>query len=411
MNLIQRFSQYLLKKAGWAGFGPDRWFAGEHSWFGHTAAGVPVTPEHSLTCATVAACVRLLSTSVASLPCYIYREAGRAKLKAPEHKLWPLLLEQPNEYQTAFTFWQHVVTHVLLEGNFYAYIQRDGKGDIAALWPLRRGTVVVEVDEGLPKYHYVWGGTKQIFEASEILHFKNLSLNGFVGMSTLQMAREGIGAALAEQNHAASLFRNRARPGVVLKYPQIMNAVQREQLRKSFDADFAGALNAGKTFVLEGGIDVASVGFSSEDAQFLESREFSVREIARWFGLPSHMVGDISKTSYASSEVEMLSFLTHSLRPWLVNLEQEVNCKLFPQRTQFFARFDASAISRADMASRYESYSKALLAGWMSVADVREAEQLPYIEGTDRLMTPANMLPANSGAERTGDNGKVDGGA
>jgi HK97 family phage portal protein len=411
MNLVEKISRYLLKKAGWSGFGPDRWYAGESAWFGHTAAGVAVTPEQSLTCATVAACVRLLATSVASLPCYVYRDAGRAKLKAPEYQLWPILLEQPNEYQTAFNFWQHVMVHCLLEGNLYVYVQRDSQGDVEALWPLRRGTVVVEVDDGVPKYHYVWGGTKQVFESREILHFKNLSLNGFVGMSTLQMAREGIGAALAEQNHAASLFRNRARPGVVLKYPQTMNQAQREQFRKSFDEGFAGALNSGRTFVLEGGMDIASVGFSSEDAQFLESREFSVREVARWFGVPAHMVGDITKTSYASSEVEMLSFLTHSLRPWLVNLESEVNYKLFPERTNFFARFDASAISRAAMQERYTAYSQALTAGWMTVADVREAESLPFIEGTDKLLRPANMVAADQAAEGGIGDGTVDGGA
>jgi len=402
MTLMQKFVGYLLKKAGWSGFGPDRWFAGEQSWFGRTAAGVEVNPEHALTCATVAACVRLLSTSVASLPCFVYREAGRAKLRAVEHQLWSILLEQPNEYQTAFNFWQHVMVHCLLEGNLYCYIQRDEQGNITALWPLRRGTVVVEVDEGLPKYHYVWGDKKQVFDASEVLHFKNISLNGFVGMSTLQMAREGIGLALAEGRHAASLFRNNARPGLVIKFPQFLTAQQREHISDTFTERFSGALNAGKTVVLEGGVDVSPVGFSSEDAQFLESREFSVREIARWFGVPAHLVGDITKTSYASSEIEMLSFLTHSLRPWLVNLEQEVNTKLFPQRTSFFARFDSTAIARSDMSSRYAAYSQALTAGWMTVADVREAEQLPYIEGTDQLLRPANMVAATA-TERTSD--------
>jgi len=407
MKIIERVANFLLQKSGWAGFGPDRWYAGEHSWFGQTAAGVTVTPEQSLTCATVAACVRLLATSVASLPCYVYQDAGRAKLKAPDHKLWPILLEQANEYQTAFAFWQHVLVHCLLEGNLYTYIQRDSEGNVTGLWPLRKGTVVVEVDNGLPVYHYVWGSEKLVYRADEILHFKNLGLNGFVGMSTLQMAREGIGQALAEGRHAASLFRNNARPGLVLKYPNVMREDQREQFRKSFQQEFSGALNAGKTVLLEGGMDLNPVGFSSEDAQFLESREFSVRECARWFGVPAHMVGDVTRTSYNSSEAEMLNFLMHSLRPWLVNLESELHSKLF-KGTAFFPRFDSTALARSDMASRYSSYSQALTAGWMSIADVREAEQLPYIEGTDKLLQPANMIAANSAKEKQSDGNATD---
>jgi HK97 family phage portal protein len=399
MKIVERFAQYLLKKSGWSGFGPDRWFAGEQSWFGRTAAGIPVTPEHSLTCATVSACVRLLSSSVASLPCYVYRDTGRSKLKAPEHKLWSILLEQPNDYQTGFAFWQHVMAHCLLEGNLYAYIQRNDQGDVTGLWPLRRGTVVVEVNNGLPEYHYVWGDTKTIYSREEILHFKNLSLNGFVGMSTLQMAREGIGEALAQSTHAASLFRNRARPGLAVKFPAFLTPQQRQYIAESFKVNFDGAINAGKTAVLEGGVDLAPVGFTNEDSQFMESREFSVREIARWFGVPAHLVGDVTRTSYNSSEMEMLNFLMHSLRPWLVNLESEVNSKLFPSRTQFFARFDSTALARSDMSSRYSSYSQALASGWMTIADVREAENLPFIEGTDKLLQPANMLAANNGKE------------
>jgi len=404
MNIFEKVAKFLLQKSGWAGFGPDRWFAGEHSWFGDTHAGVAVTPEQALTNATVSACVNLLSTSVASLPCFVYRDEGRAKLKAPEHKLWSVLLEQPNDYQTAFIFWQHVMAHCLLEGNLYAYIQRDEQGDVSGLWPLRRGTVLVEVAKGLPVYHYVWGETKLVYRADEILHFRNFSMNGFVGMSTLQMAREGVGQALAEGRHASSLFRNNARPGLVLKYPNFLDQEQRDNFEKSFRDKFAGALNSGKTVLLEGGFDLDKVGFSSEDAQFLQSREFSVREIARFFNVPAHMVGDTTRTSYASAEIEALSFLTHSLRPWLVNLEGEINSKLFPERTKFFARFDASAIGRADMQTRYAAYSSALTAGWLSIADVREAESLPFIEGTDKLLQPANMIAANPAEERD-DNG------
>ncbi len=276
MQLIEKLAQWLVKKT-WGGFGPDRWFPGEHAWFGKTAAGVSVNPESAMTQATAFACVRLLASSVASLPCYVMRADGRSKLKAPDHSLWPILVEQANDFQTAYTFWQHVMTHVLLEGNLYAYIQRNAQGDVIALYPLRRGTVVVETDRGAMIYHYVWGDTKTTFSSAEILHFKNLSLNGFVGLSTLQAAREALGEALAQNGRLT--WRNGARPSLVLKTPQIMNQVQREQYRTSFKERFSGALNAGEVMLLEGGMDFAEAKtFSNEDAVFLKSREFSVRD-------------------------------------------------------------------------------------------------------------------------------------
>jgi HK97 family phage portal protein len=187
--------------------------------------------------------------------------------------------------------------------------------------------------------------------------------------------------------------------------------VQREEYRKSFKERFAGALNSGEIMVLEGGMDLGKAEtFSNEDSQFLASREFSVRDVARFFGVPAHLVGDITRTSYGSAEVEALSFLTHSLRPWLVNFEQEVNWKLFPARTSFFARFDVTEMMRGEQQTRYQSYASALGGGatqaWMTVADVREAENLPFIPGTDVLSVPLNTAPR--APERIDPNANVD---
>jgi HK97 family phage portal protein len=156
---------------------------------------------------------------------------------------------------------------------------------------------------------------------------------------------------------------------------------------------------------LEGGWELAgTVGFSAEDSQYLQSRQFSVQEIARWFRVSPTMIGDLSRSTYSNSEQEQLSFLQHSLRPWLVNLESEINLKLFPSRTQFFCEFDMAAFQRADQATRYEAYSKGLAAGFLTVADVRNWENLPELPGTDQLLRPANMLPASevpNGQQRT----------
>ncbi len=391
--LKEFFQKSLAKVFTW----PSRYVT-ERSSFGDTIAGQPVTPERALTCATVAACVRLLSETTAALPLHVFRDLGKSKVVETDHPNYDLLHSRPNAFQTSYAFFQQAVTHVLLHGNFYAYIDRNAAGEPTELWPLRPEGVTIEVSGGEILYRYYFGGQRQVFNAADILHFKGLSLDGVIGLSVIHMAREGIGLCLAQDAHAASLFRNHARPGLVLKMPTVLTAEQRERLSTSVADKFAGALNSGKTFVLEAGMDLDTVGFSSEDAQFLESRQFSAIEIARWFRVPPTMVGDMTRVSYSSSESELQLFAMHSLVPLCANMEAELSMKLFPARTQFFAKFDINSIVRGDLQSRYSAYSQGLTAGFLTVADVRLAENLPFIEGTDKLNRPANMTPHEGGS-------------
>jgi HK97 family phage portal protein len=361
-----------------------------------THAGVNVTAEGSLAVSSVCACVRLLSESVASLPLFVYRRTETSKIKAPDYPAYWVLHDQPNDYQTSFTWRAQAMNHVLLHGNAYSVIERDTAGIVKRLWPLAPETVTVKTDGGEIAYTYYRNGQKQTFGYSDILHLKGPTLNGIIGLSVVGLAKQGIGLATAQDQHGASMFKNRARPGVLLKIPGKLTPNQRKDLLEGFEDKFSGALNHGKTFLLEGGMELAgTVGFSAEDAQFLQSRQFSVQEIARWFRVSPTMIGDLSRSTYSNSEQEQLSFLQHSLRPWLVNFESEINLKLFPSRTQFFAEFDMAALQRADQATRYEAYSKGLAAGFLTVSDVRSWENLPELPGTNQLMRPANMLPAS----------------
>jgi HK97 family phage portal protein len=357
-----------------------------------TYAGVEVTPEGALAVSAVCACMRLLSESVASLPLFTFRHTENGKLKAPEHPVYGILHDQPNDYQTSYTWRAQSMLHVLGWGNAYSVIERDADGAPRKLWPLLPESVAVKTDGGRIEYEYHRGGAKQTFPFEDVLHLRGPSLNGIMGLSVIGLARQGVALAATQDQYGASMFRNRARPGVLLKMPTTPKDPGR--IREDFDNIFAGAMNAGKTVLLYGGLDVVTVGFSAEDAQFLESRQFSVQEIARWFRVSPTMIGDLSRSTYSNSEQEQLSFLQHSLRPWLVNFESEINLKLFPARTQFFCEFDMSALQRADQATRYEAYSKGLTAGFLTVADVRRWENLPEMPGTDTLLRPANMLPA-----------------
>ena len=299
----------------------------------------------------------------------------------------------PNEFQTGFAWMQEAMTHCLLHGNFFAFIERDAGGAPTGLWPLHPSGMILEAVDGTIRYRYAYGGQRELYSYCDILHLKGLSLDGLMGLSIIHLAREGIGLSLAQDRHAASMFRNNARLGTVVTVPGTLSEQQRVDYGAIFETKFSGALNAGKTVVLDGGMTVDQIGMSSEDAQFLQSRQFSVVEIARWFRVPPTMVGDLTRVSYSSSESELQLFAMHSLVPWCANFEAEFNRKLFPARTQFFTKFDVNSVVRGDLQSRYSAYSQGLTAGFLTVADVREAENLPFIDGTDTLNRPANMLP------------------
>ncbi len=362
-----------------------------------TYAGVDVTPEGAMAVSAVCACTRLLSESVASLPLFVFRHTDNSKAKAPEHPSYGCLHDSPNDYQTSYQWRAQAMMHVLGWGNAYSVIERDSSGAVRKLWPLLPDSVTVKTDNDRITYEYHRGGSKQTFEYSDVLHFRGPSLNGVTGLSIISMARQGIGLAIAQDLHGATLYKNRARPGVVLKAPQRFTEGQRKNFVESFNRDFAGAMNSGKMLLLEGGIEFDTIGFSPEDSQFLQSRQFSVQEIARWFRVSPTMIGDLSRSTYSNSEQEQLAFLQHSLRPWLCNFEAEMNLKLFPARTQFFCEFDMAALQRADQATRYTAYSTGLAAGFLTVADVRRWENLPELPGTDQLNRPANMVPAQGG--------------
>ena len=204
-------------------------------------------------------------------------------------------------------------------------------------------------------------------------------------------------------------MRNNARLGTVISVKGKLRTDQKQGIREDFENKFAGAMNAGRAIVVDDDLTVQTVGMSSGDAQFLESRQFSVVEIARWFRVPPTMVGDMTRVSYSSSESELQLFAMHSLVPWCSNFEAEMNKKLFPERTQFFVKFDVNSIVRGDLQSRYTAYSQGLNAGFLTVADVREAESLPFIDGTDVLNRPANLVPhggenSNGNPEPNADN-------
>ncbi len=356
-----------------------------------TRSGVQVTPLTAMSIPAVYRAVTLLSGAVASLPLKVYKATTDGREPATGDITYRLLHQAPNPQQTAFTFKELIMNHLLLNGNFYAYIDWQG-GKPVGLWPIDPAAVTVDLDAatGLISYRISTAKGQQVLPPREVLHVLGMTLDGYRGVSPITMARESLGGAIAELKHGQSFFKNGAAVGGVLQHPGHLGAEAAETLRRSWRDKYSGPDNAGKVAVLEEGMTFAPVALSNKDSQWLESRQVSVLDIARIFGVPPALIGHLEKASYSSQEAQNLEFLTHSLRPWLTRIEQAINKALLGSGG-LYAEFTTGDLLRTDLKSRFDAYRTALAAGFMTVNEVRKLENLPSMDGGDILFRPLNM--------------------
>ncbi len=377
-----------------------------HSFFfGPTSSGRQVTERSAMQMTAVYSCVRILAEAVAGLPLHVYRDgADGGKEKASDHPLYKVLHDQPNPEMTSFVFRETLMTHLLLWGNAYAQIIRNGRGEVIGLYPLMPSRVSVgRLDSGALFYDYqttpgeVPGDTGLVrLSAAEVLHIPGLGFDGLVGYSPIAMAKNAIGMAQACEDYGASFFANGAAPGGVLEHPGTIKDPTR--VRESWQATFGGAKNGNKIAVLEEGMKYTPISMSPEQAQFLETRKFQMNEIARIFRIPPHMIGDLDKSSFSNIEQQSLEFVKYTLDPWVIRFEQAITTKLLSEaeRRSVFVRFSLEGLLRGDYASRMNGYAVARQNGWMSANDIRELENLDRIdpsEGGDLYLVNGNMLP------------------
>jgi HK97 family phage portal protein len=353
----------------------------------------------------VYACVRILSEAIASLPLHVYRynDAG-GKEKALAHPLYRLLHDEPNPEMSAFSFRETLMTHLLLWGNGYAQVIRNGRGEIVALYPLMPDRMTVDRDaQGNIFYEYArsdgdvrtMGGKSAVRLApSDVLHIPGLGFDGLVGYSPIAMAKNAIGMGLACDEYGASFYQNGAQPGGVLEHPGVVKDPKR--VRDSWNAIYQGSANAHRVAVLEEGLSYKPISISPEQAQFLETRKFQIDEIARIFRVPPHMVGDLEKSSFSNIEQQSLEFVKYTLAPWIARWEQAIYRALLSQaeKERFFVRFNVEGLLRGDYQSRMTGYSIARQNGWMSANDIRELENLdriPAEDGGDLFLINGNM--------------------
>ena len=381
-------------------------------YMGGTTAGKTVTERSAMQMTAVYSCVRILAEAVAGLPLHLYKYTDDGgKEKALDHPLYRLLHDEPNPEMSSFVFRETLMTHLLLWGNAYAQVIRNGKGEVIALYPLMPNKMSVDRDENGRLYYTYYRGSDEAIknkdfavtlQPSDVLHIPGLGFDGVVGYSPIAMAKNAIGMAIACEEYGAKFFANGAAPGGVLEHPGTIKDPQR--VRESWQSTFGGSGNANKIAVLEEGMKYTPIGISPEQAQFLETRKFQINEIARIFRVPPHMVGDLEKSSFSNIEQQSLEFVKYTLDPWVIRWEQSIQRALLShdEKSVYFAKFNLEGLLRGDYQSRMNGYAIGRQNGWMSANDIRELENLdriPAEEGGDLYLINGNMLPLkNAGA-------------
>jgi len=374
-----------------------------------TGAGVDVSEESALTFSAVYGCVRILAESAASLPLKVYRRAGaRGKATARQHWAWSLLHDAPNPEMTAVVWRELGMVHVLTWGNAYSRIEWAGNGAARAVWPIHPSRVTVKRSAAGAVFYEVRpdpatdppGGHPAILEPADMLHVPALGWNGLVGLSPVRLAREAVGLGQAAEAFGSGFFGNGARPGGVLSVNQALDPKARAKIAEAWEAAHQGVERAGRVAVLGLGASFTATTIPPEDAQFLETRRFQVSEVARIFRVPPHMLADLERATFSNIEHLGLEFVMHSLRPWLVRWEQEINRKLFGTSgtAGLYAEHAVDGLLRGDQASRFAAYAVGRQWGWLSADDVRELENLaPLPDGAGAVyLSPLNMVPAGS---------------
>ncbi len=351
----------------------------------------------------VYACVRVLSETIASLPLHVYRRTGQGKEKAMDHNLYYLLHDEPNPEMTSFVFRETLMGHLLLWGNAYAQIIRDGRGRVIGLYPLLPDRMEVgRTEQGELYYSYQKEGREYLLRREEVLHIPGLSFDGLVGYSPIAMAKNAIGMALATEEYGSKLFANDARPSVVLEHPGVLK--DPAKIRDSWNKIYRGSENAHKVAVLEEGMSVKTLSIPPEQAQFLETRKFQIEEICRIFRVPPHLVANLDRATFSNIESQSISFIDNTIVPWVSRFEQSMHKSLLwgEEKQQYLIKFNLNGRLRGDAQSRAAFYQTMRQNGIMSANDIRELEEMNLIPeelGGNKYLVNGNFVDmANAGA-------------
>ena len=361
-------------------------------------AGVNVTEQTALTFSAVWCANRIISETLATLPCVLYRKTGDDnRERATDDPRYFLMHDEPHPSIVPVTYFETMTSHVVMTGNCYSRIIRDQRGEIVRLEPKLPLNMQVEVSGD--RIVYTDTQMNMSIPQEDMLHVLGIGGDGITGWSVVKTAANSIGGGLAGEKRANSQYKNGAMPGGALVHPMRLQKDAREHLRKEWEEIHGGSDKANRVAILHGGMDFKPFSMSNEDAQFLQSRKFSIEEIARWFRVPLHMLAHLENSSVrANIEQAAIEFIVYSMSPWLIRWQQALCRKLLTreERQSLYFEFLLASLLRGDMQSRNAAYSTARQWGWLSVNDIRKLENMNAIEGGDIYLQPSNMVPAGT---------------
>ena len=363
-------------------------------------SGEVVTEETALTYSAFWNAVNLISGTISTLPLHLFQKSGRKTQIADDSPVYAVMHDRWNQFMTAKTGRQTITAHALTWGNGYAEKVLNGVGEVIALWPIPPNRVLaIEVIGSDLFYKLRIGNETKYLPRAQVLHLHGLGFDGFVGYSVVLMARKSLGLSMAMETFGSNFFGQGTHPGVIVSHPSSLGIEGHANLKQSLTEAYSGLGQTHRLMLLEDGMKIEKVGIPPEDSQFLESRQFQVPEIARWFNLPPHKLKDLTKSSFNNIEQEQISFVTDSILPWLIDFEQEYNLQLLTEaqrlRSKLYFKHIVEGLLRADAKSRAEFYQIMKRNGLMTPNEIRGKEDLnPSNDpSADELWTEINVVP------------------
>jgi HK97 family phage portal protein len=371
-----------------------------------TAAGVTVTETKSLAIGAVYACVKVISETMAQMDLEVVEKIGKGSRSSTNHPNYWLLYSSPSPDYNRFEWVQGMVTYALLWGNGYSWVKRDRFATAKELKILPAWEVTPKkTDRG--KIYYEWTGSDnktEIILQEDMLHLKNLGTDGLIGMSPIELQRESLGSSYAKILHEGAFYQNGAKASGILMTPGHLGKAENKNLQDSFAKANEGAKNRFKTILLEEGVKYQQLTIPQNDAQFLESKKFDQTEIAGWYRVPPHMIGNLTDANYSNIDAQDRGFAKHTMVPWVTRFQQEIDRKLFfdNERGKFKSQFNLDDLIKGDIKTRYEVYNSAVQTGILKPSEPREAEGWP-MEGTEvinKFFMNSTMLPVEKLGEK-----------
>lgn len=359
-----------------------------------TLSGEQIGPQTALSISAYFAAIRALSEDVAKLPLILYRRlANGGKEREKKNPIYKILHDVPNPEMTSMSFREVVMASALGWGNGYAQIVRANGSDVKGLYPLHPARVTPKRDaNGVLFYEYRRDtGEEKPLSAGDVIHIHGLGSDGIVGYSVARIGAESLGLSMAAQTFGAGFFGNGAAPFGVLEHPGKLTDKARDTLRSSWNEKYGGAKNVGRTAIVEEGMKYSAVGIPPEEAQFLETRQFQVEEICRWFRIPPHKIQHLLRSTFSNIEAQNIEYVVDTLLPWLIRWEQEIKKKLFAEDEDVFAEHLVSGLLRGDQAARATYYREQWMIGALSQNEIREFENMNPVDGGDVYYVPLNM--------------------